>query len=210
MKTLPWDWRSCGRLISPASSPGRRVLRESEGDQPTNGDPEGRGPMGGEAPCLGSGAVSSSSPSGVHTRDSVDADSSTPVLDQDWSTAYDLCPKWGPIFRKVRGPTSGDWPRGVRVDRGKMYDDGLLCVPSELTGLVIRVHHGEAGHPGASRLWHQLGRWYRLANPKEAEKCAQGIQRACEVCQACDPARAPYRCLLEATRCPHTSWSAWP
>jgi len=69
-------------------------------------------------------------------------------------------------------------------------------------GLVIRAHHSQAGHPGCSRLLPQLGRWYQFADPKAAERCAQGIQKACEVCQACDPARAPYRSLLEATPVP--------
>ena len=131
-----------------------------------------------------------------------DAAPSKDILDRDWSMEYTTCPTWGSIYNLVTSPTVEEWPRGIRIRDGKMYDDNLLCVPTDLMGPVIRAHHGYAGHPGASRLWHQLGRWYRFAHPRAAERCTQGIQRACEVCQACDPARAPYRCLLEATPVP--------
>ena len=112
------------------------------------------------------------------------------------------CPVWASVYTQVTSTSVDDWPKGIRILQGKIYDDRLLCVPTDLMGPIVRAHHADAGHPGASRLWHQLGRWYRFADAKAAERCTQGIQRACEVCQACDPARAPYRCLLEATPVP--------
>jgi len=131
-----------------------------------------------------------------------DPDPSTPVFERSWTEAYKGCPIWGPIFQLVTGPEPDPWPPGIRLQDEKMYEDGLLCIPSSLTGLIIRAHHSQAGHPGWSRLWPELGRWYRFADTKAAERCAQGIQKACEVCQACDPARDPFRSLLEATPVP--------
>ena len=83
-----------------------------------------------------------------------------------------------------------------------MYHDGLLCVPLSLTVSIIRAHHAEAVQPGADRLWSQMGRWYAFADPTGAKRLTKGMQKSCEVCQACDPSRAPYKCFLEATPVP--------
>jgi hypothetical protein len=180
--------------------PATRLRRRVMGETGTGDPPQVQ--TGGEVPVMAPAADSGLVSTGVHTRGTPTAALSQDILDRDWSKEYFACPTWGPIYTIVTGSSVEEWPRGIRILRGKMYDNGLLCVPMDLIGPVVRAHHGDAGHPGASRLWHQFGRWYHFADPKTAEHITQGIQRACEVCQACDPARAPYRCYLEATPVP--------
>jgi len=123
------------------------------------------------------------------------------LLDETWAEAYRSCRRWGPIWEKTQND-GWEWPSGVRLDRGKMYKAGLLCIPSCHTGKIIRAHHGFAGHPGASRLWAQMGRWYLFANPGDAQRLTRYIQQTCEVCQATEPVRTPFKCPMESTPVP--------
>lgn len=183
-----------------ADSPGRSVLSEPEGGTPLPSmlEPDTASP-------LADVASSSTCPTpGTAARDEVEEDSSLPVLERVWTRDYERCPVWGPVLSHVREAEAqaNAWPTGVRLVGGRLYKDNLLCVPTGLTGGVVRAHHGDAGHAVGARLWHQIQRWYQFATPKEAEKIASVVHKGCGVCQACDPNRAPYRCALESTPIP--------
>ena len=129
-----------------------------------------------------------------------DDDCPRPVMDKNWESEYRACPTWGPLLAQVKDSTH--WPKGVQIRDGRVYKDGTLCIPSTITGQVIRELHRQAGHPGGIRLWDDMGRWYSFADPKSAKAIAKKVQGQCEVCQAVDPSRLPYKCPIEPTPIP--------
>lgn len=101
----------------------------------------------------------------VHTREVVVQDPYISVMESNWSRAYGKCPVWGPVYGSVQ-VTAGDWPERVSLYQDKMSKDRLLCEPTFLMGLVVRAHHRDEGNLGFIRLWHQMGRCYRFADPR--------------------------------------------
>ena len=95
-----------------------------------------------------------------------------------------------------------EWPEGVRYDHGRLYRHGLLCVPTSSVEQVIRLYHSEAGHPGGTRLWPQLGRRYTFPDPTKAKKFTESVQASCEVCKVSEPTRGPFKCHIEPTPIP--------
>ena len=122
----------------------------------------------------------------------------TRIMEQDWTPYYRDCPTWGPAWKQVRGevmPT--EWPKGVQCHEGRLYREGLLCIPTAITGGVIRAHHQEAGHLGGPRLWKEMGRRYAFAKPSTARQIADRVQGQCETCQATEPSHVPYKFPIE-------------
>jgi hypothetical protein len=124
-----------------------------------------------------------------------------PVMEEDWGQAYDSCPRWGELVKQVNSST-GVWPKGVHFRKGRLYRDGLLCIPECLTQLVIRAHHAQVGHPGGERLWAELGRWYLFACEFKAKGYTARVQTECEICQVTESTRGSYRCHIESTPVP--------
>ena len=116
-----------------------------------------------EPVCVSSSSSSSGPSRGTRAPDPTRSENPGTVLEEDWREEYEACPVWGPVLNLVEDKSVDDWPKGVRFQNGRLYQDGLLCVPQGLMGRVIRAHHGMAGHSGATRLWHQMGRWYAFA-----------------------------------------------
>ena len=92
----------------------------------------------------------------------------TPVMDGDWTPDYRADKWWSGVLDEV---TKGDqWPVRIIYRQKRLYQDGLLCVPSAHVKSVIRLHHAQAGHPGGDRLWPELQRWYVFPSNTEAKK----------------------------------------
>ena len=124
-------------------------------------------------------------------------------MERDWQEAYRACPKFGPRLDAMeeaeRTGQPGIWPEYFQKVEGRVYSEGLLCVPCQLTGEVIRAQHSEAGHPSVEGMWQHMRRMLLLAFPDEARKLADWIHRSCEVCQVSDPVRTPFKCPVEFT-----------
>ena len=101
-----------------------------------------------------------------------------PVMEEDWGDAYSSCPRWGEVMKQVKNST-GVWPKGVHFRKGRLYQDGRLCIPESFTQQVIRTHHAQVGHPGGERLWAELGRWYLFAYESEAKGYTDRVQTEC-------------------------------
>ncbi len=131
-----------------------------------------------------------------------------PVMDEEWVEEYRKCPRWSWVLKQIeeKGPKV-KWAPGVQIDfrTGRLYRNGLLCVPKELMGRVIRQHHAAAGHPGGERQWLEMGRWYVFHDEGKAKTLAKNVHRECEVCQV-----KPGMPLISATCIPswfpHMSW----
>ena len=76
-----------------------------------------------------------------------------------WGVEYHRCPRWSEEYDKTQDPTS-DWPEGIQMLAGRMFKDGILCIPLSLQEPWIRDMHSFAGHFGAEKLWHHLEKKY--------------------------------------------------
>ena len=76
------------------------------------------------------------------------------------------------------------WPQGVRLWENKMYLNGLLCVPTEMTGRLIRAHHAIVGHVTGDRLRKELSRTYLFVPSMKIPHIIVEVGRTCVVCQA--------------------------
>ena len=76
------------------------------------------------------------------------------------------------------------WSQGVRLWEDKMYLNGLMCVPTELTGRLIRAHHAIVGHVTGDRLRKELSRRYLFVPSMKIPQIIVEVGRTCVVCQA--------------------------
>jgi len=105
------------------------------------------------------------------------------VMEENWASAYDGCYWFGELWRATQDPAK-EWPWGVQVDHGKLYQEGKLCIPSELVPRVIRAHHAAIGHPGVWKLWLHICHRYAFLPRAKASKLCRTITQQCGTCQA--------------------------
>ena len=84
-----------------------------------------------------------------------------------------------------------------------MFWKEKVCVPTELTGKVIRTHHATIGHVGGDRLWTEMGRWYNFSPSAKASELTKKIPGQCEICQAHNPSPGPLKGEIEPTIVSH-------
>ena len=118
----------------------------------------------------------------------------------DWATEYRNCVTWSNTWHQIE--SNQGWPIGYRVMDGKLIKDGVWCVPTALTGSILREHHRATGHTGGERLWREASRHFQFAVPEEAKALCLRIQQMCEVCQACEHPRQPLRLRVYPTPIP--------
>ena len=92
---------------------------------------------------------------------------------------------FGETWKQVRG--EGPWPVGIQVWQGKMFAEGKLLVPEEVTTRVIWGQHSVLGHCGQKRLVLELGRRFTFSPLVDIRKEVAEVKRLCRVCQQCDP-----------------------
>ena len=124
----------------------------------------------------------------------------TKLWDLDWGPEYAKCPRWGSVYRAVKGETA-DWPKGVKFLQNKVYLEEVLCVPWSLQEAIVREYHTFMGHVGFQRLWKAMEIQFKFANREAALKFAKGVMRECESCQACQKP-GDLHGVLEATPIP--------
>ena len=123
------------------------------------------------------------------------------MMDEDWSSAYDDCYWFGELWRLIHTPGS-DWPRGLQLDHGKMYQDGQLCLPTSLTARVMRAFHAAAGHPGREKLQSLLQPRYAVSPRSRAPTLCQDISLQCIICQAAKEPNFPMKTIVQSTPIP--------
>ena len=106
------------------------------------------------------------------------------VWELDWGHEYEKCPRWGPVFRSAHGRCA-EWPKGVKLFRGFLYSEELLCIPYSLQEIIIREHHAFLGHVGHERLWKAMELRFQWADRSSAMKFSRVVMGQCESCQAC-------------------------
>ena len=126
------------------------------------------------------------------------------IFKVSWVQLYEKCPKWKDVWSQVQlaQRRQAPWPKGYRLCDQKLLKDGVWCVPTELTGVVLRAQHKAAGHVGGHRLWTEACRHYQFANPDEAWGLANKMQRICEICQACEHLHQPLKLKVYPTPVP--------
>jgi hypothetical protein len=111
------------------------------------------------------------------------------LLDMNWKKYYEECPTFSKVWVQIEADQ--EWPTGFRTVEEKLLKGGMWCIPKGLTGKALREHHSAAGHIGGDRLMKEATRHYTFADDSYARKLAEGIQKGCEVCQACEHPHQP-------------------
>ena len=105
---------------------------------------------------------------------------------EEWAEHYDSSPTWGSYWKATQDPQA-DWPRGVRINGGKMIWAGRVCVPEALCRRVVAAHHREWGHVGVNRLVRELRLRFEFPPGYAARQLAEQIKKGCGVCQRTEP-----------------------
>ena len=84
------------------------------------------------------------------------------VLDMDWGAEYDNFPKWSNAWKEINLAQQGGkaWPKGFQIAQNRLIFEGKWCVPDNLTGKILRAHHGQTGHAGGERLLKEALRFF--------------------------------------------------
>ena len=96
---------------------------------------------------------------------------------------YMRCYWFGNNWR-MAGQGSDAWPQGVQLWEDKMYLNCLLCVPTELTGRLIRAHHAIVGHVTGDRLRNEMSRRYMFVPSMKIPQIIAEVRNTYVVCQA--------------------------
>lgn len=126
------------------------------------------------------------------------------VFKVNWAEHYQQCHRWTDTWRQVLAAQKNEvpWPTGYRLCDERLLKDGMWCVPTALTGAVLRAQHEVSGHIGGERLWKEACRHFQFANPKEAYGLAVKMIKICEVCQACEHPHQPLKLTISPTPVP--------
>ena len=122
-------------------------------------------------------------------------------MDEDWSSAYDDCYWFGELWRLTH-TLGSDWPRGLQLDHGKMYQDGQLCLPTSVPARVMRAIHAAAGHPGREKLHSLMQPRYAVSPRSTASTLCRDIPLQCTICQAAKEPNFPIKTIVQSTPIP--------
>ena len=90
----------------------------------------------------------------------------------DWGPAYAKCPKWKDAWR---GTQQGPWPAGYQKSHGKLRNQGLWCVPTDMMAKVMKEAHSFFGHLGGERLLYHTARQFLFTDEEVAKKMADKV-----------------------------------
>ena len=110
------------------------------------------------------------------------SESTVPIFHQSWDYSRDA--KYASIYDALR---SGVYQPGYAYQDGRLVSNSKYCVPTDLSGEVIRQYHLH-GHPGVQKLRSLVERRYEFSlSPRELYALCERECRACQVCQAVKP-----------------------
>ena len=108
------------------------------------------------------------------------------LMSQPWAPHYAKSAFFGPWWEMTQSD-EGDWPPHVQLMNGKMYHFGKLCVPENLVQPLLWAFHSHSGHVGVQRCVKEAQNRFEFPPSIPFQKIIEGIRRACNVCQACEP-----------------------
>ena len=91
---------------------------------------------------------------------------------------------------------------GFQVRGGKLFHNGLLCIPEKLITRVLREHHQWNGHVSNARLLHDIGLRFEFPPGCDIMSKLEDIRRYCLVCQASHPPNWQVRQPISMTPIP--------
>ena len=162
-------------------------LREGLGKRPSRPNiyqPQNRDEASSSWQALGDREIYSTQPPPSH------------VLDEDWGDSYNRSVSFGSSWRATRGIYSDtdssqsefpSWPAGVKIQFGKMYWAGKLCIPEDKCLPVVDAYHRLWGHIGVKRMVQEIGRKCEFPTGVGIEKTVEAVKRGCQVCQQTEP-----------------------
>ena len=105
---------------------------------------------------------------------------------ESWDSDYAQSPCWGERWMLAHGPAD-QWPQGVQLRNGRMLWGGLVAVPENKVGQVIRAQHEAIGHPGIRKTLREVSRRYAFPPSVRVYEAVREARRGCLTCQACEP-----------------------
>ena len=108
----------------------------------------------------------------------------THVMTWDWSPYYEECPTFKDTYIKIRDePGTWEWPPGVQHLEGKLYRQGIVCVPTGLSAYVIRAMHDSSGHLKGTRFRRYMNARYEWGHYFKAQREMRKAHRGCVACE---------------------------
>ena len=105
------------------------------------------------------------------------------VQEANWVDFYLRCPVFAILWLNTH--TAGAvWPKGIRVAKGRLYQNDKLCIPTGLQKPWIREYHAFSGHVGPDRLWDHLALNFEFAWGARIKEFVDSVSKKCETCQA--------------------------
>ena len=112
------------------------------------------------------------------------------VLDLDWSIHYEQCQSFQQMWLDTQG-TSPNWPKGVQVMGGKLFQDNKLCVPGGLVHKFLKNFHRSAGHLGVEKSLVEVYHRFHLPQGTRTRVILEEMRKHCVVCQKAAPPHFP-------------------
>ncbi|EPS58042.1 hypothetical protein M569_16775 [Genlisea aurea] len=91
------------------------------------------------------------------------------IDEPDWGEAYKLCPRFGEVWNHVTNPRL-TWPPGYQREGGRLFCDGVLCIPTPYEKMWLLDQHSFLGHVGMERLWAYLKFRFQWADMDRVRK----------------------------------------
>ena len=107
-------------------------------------------------------------------------------MDLPWDYFYVQSSAFGELWCLVHS-SPPMWPQGVQLHRGRMYQEGRLCVPEGVALKVLWEFHSAAGHVGNTRMLKEVHLRFVIPDQVPVQTWVQGISKGCRVCQEVEP-----------------------
>ena len=113
-------------------------------------------------------------------------ESELPVHERNWGKLYPKCQRFKGLHQEIQDAQKNSdlWPKGTRLHKDRLYQDGRLCVPSQIEEEFLIAEH-ERRHTMPNRLAKDIGRRTTIVNAYD--KLVK-VRRHCQTCQAVTPA----------------------
>ena len=115
-----------------------------------------------------------------------------PVMDLPWDDFYVQSSASGELWCLVHS-SPPMWPQGVQLHRGRMYQEGRLCVPEGVALKVLWEFHSAAVHVGNTRMLKEVHLRFVISDQVPVQTWVQGIRKGFRACQEVEPPTLPRR-----------------
>ena len=124
------------------------------------------------------------------------------IHEPNWSEWYPKDKMFKEIWEIIQNDET-EWPVGIQVIDGRMFENGKLCIPTPIQSEWIREMHQNIGHVGNERLWQVIENKFQWGNKTQAKRLTMQMTKQCDTCQACQRPRNKYGPIVYAPVTPH-------